>query len=364
MCQPRSPARPHLTRRWWIVFTCAAALGVVGILLRWSVIGAVGAGLLALTLLPVLDRLSTSVRWRDISVPTRITRGAEACVEIEIDAPTSSTRWMSAASADGSDRTFVRGLSGIEAITWPIDTSKRGRFLVGPTRLEAGDPFGLSRRVLATRTPSPVIVLPRVHAVDVRLSHAQAEEEEGGERPGSATFHSLREYVPGDSQKLVHWKVSARTGRLMVRRMVDTTVPWLLVILDVNARAYDRPGAMFADFDADAFEEAVDEAASWAWHGCRPGQGVLLATTAKPGASSGLPRVEGMARTRELALDALALVDPLAPEECGPEAVAALQRRQGVSRAVYITGGHSETSATWLAAWRRMCRVTLVGGGA
>ena len=38
----------------------------------------------------------------------------------------------------------------------------------------------------------------------------------------------------------------------MVRRMVDTTVPWLLVVLDVNARAYDREGALFEDFDADA----------------------------------------------------------------------------------------------------------------
>jgi len=201
-----------------------------------------------------------------------------------------------------------------------------------------------------------------VHPVDVRLGRAQTEEEETEERAGSETFHSLREYVPGDPQKLIHWKLSARAGKRMVRRMVDTTVPWLLVILDVNARAYDRPGAMFADFDAEAFEQSVEEAASWAWHGCGPGQRVLLATTAGPGVSSGVTGVEVTARTRESALDALAMVDPLAPEQCGPGVVAALQRRQGVSRAVYVSGAHPETSVTWLAAWRRMCPVTVVGG--
>jgi hypothetical protein len=29
---------------------------------------------------------------------------------------------------------------------------------------------------------------------------------------------------------------------------------------------------------------------------------------------------------------------------------------------VYVTGAHPETSTTWLAAWRRMCPVTVVGG--
>ena len=269
---------------------------------------------------------------------------------------------MSAVSAEGTDRVFVSGPSRTDSLTWPIDTARRGLYLVGPSHLEAGDPFGLVRPVLATREQSPVLVVPRVHPIDVRLGRAQTEDDETEERAGSETFHSLREYVPGDPQKLIHWKSSARTGKLMVRRMVDTTVPWLLVILDVNARAYDRPGAMFADFDGEAFEQAVEGAASWAWHGCGPGQRVLLATTAGPGVTSGVTGVEVTGRTRESALDALALVDPVAPEQCGPGVVVALMRRQGVSRAVYVTGAHPETSVPWLAAWRRMCPVTVVGG--
>lgn len=339
-----------------------ALLVLAGVVLSWAVLIAVGAGLIVLAVTPLLLRVPKTASWRDDSAPTRVVRGTEAGLQISIDVPTGSRRWVSAVSADGGDRVFVPGLSRAESLPWPIDTSRRGLYFVGPSRLEAGDPFGLLRRVLATREPSSVLVVPRVHRVDVLLGRAQMEEEEAEERAGSETFHSLREYVPGDPQKLIHWKSSARAGKLMVRRMVDTTVPWLLVVLDVNARAYDRPGAMFADFDAEAFERAVEEAASWAWNACGPGQRVLLATTAGPGVTSGVTGVEVTARTRESALDALAMVDPLAPEQCGPGVVAALQRRQGVSRAVYVTGAHPETSLTWLAAWRRMGPVTVVGG--
>ncbi len=333
-----------------------------GAWLRWMPLTAIGIALLALAVAPLAIGLPRMATWRDVAAPIRVGRGDAASVEVRIDVPAGSTRWVSAVSVDGADRAFIPGESRTPVLIWRIDTSRRGLYLVGPSRLEAGDPFGLLRRVLATREPSPVLVVPRVHPVDVRIGRAQTEEEETEERAGSETFHSLREYVPGDPQKLIHWKSSARAGKLMVRRMVDTTVPWLLVILDVNSRAYDRPGAMFADFDAEAFEQAVEEAASWAWHGCGPGQRVLLATTAGPGILSGVTGVEVTARTRESALDALALVDPLAQEQCGPGVVAALQRRQGVSRAVYVTGAHPQTSLTWLAAWRRLCPVTVVGG--
>lgn len=351
-----------MTRRRWTAFTCGVALFLTGSLSHWVVLTALGAGLLTLGVVPLLLRLPNSASWRDVSAPTRVVRADAASLTIGIEVPFGSNCWVSAVSSDGSNRVFVPGLSRTETLTWHIDTSRRGLYLVGPSRLDAGDPFGLVRRVLATREPLPMLVVPRVHPVDVRLGCAQTEEEEIGERAGSETFHSLRGYVPGDPQKLIHWKSSARAGKLMVRRMVDTTVPWLLVILDVNARAYDRPGAMFADFDAEAFEVAVEEAASWAWHGCGPGQRVLLATTAGPDISSRVTGVEVTARTRESALDALALVDPLPPEQCGPGVVAALQRRHGVSRAVYVSGAHPETSVTWLAAWRRICPVTVVGG--
>ncbi len=69
---------------------------------------------------------------------------------------------------------------------------------------------------------------------------------------GSASFHQLREYVRGDDMRRIHWRSTARTGDLMVKQMVDTTRPELVVILDNRA----------ATIGEDDFEHAVEIAAS------------------------------------------------------------------------------------------------------
>ena len=363
-----------------------ALLGVAsvatGLLLRWPEFVAIGIGLLCLLLVPLFLRRPRAAHWQDLSAPVRVVRGDQAAVAIDVTVDSGSTRWVSAVDELQVDRVFLpSGASspspshspspypspsfGARSFTleWPVDTSRRGLFEVGPTRLEAGDPFGIATRVLATRTPSPVLVVPRVHAIDAGSLIAAADDGDSGERAGSETFHSIREYVVGDPMKLVHWRSSARTGKLMVRRMVDTTVPWMLVVLDVNARAYDREGALFEDFDTDAFEQTVDTAASWAWHGCTTQQRVLLTTTSVSAAQPVLA-AEVTSRTRSSALDALAVVDPLGAEQCGSGRVAALMRRQGVGRLVLVTGRHRETSAGWIAAWQRQLPVTVIVGHA
>ena len=69
---------------------------------------------------------------------------------------------------------------------------------------------------------------------------------------GNITFHRLRDYVVGDDLRLVHWRSSARTGRLVVKHNVDTSQPYTVVLLDL------RPGR----YTAESFEAAVDVAAS------------------------------------------------------------------------------------------------------
>jgi uncharacterized protein (DUF58 family) len=69
---------------------------------------------------------------------------------------------------------------------------------------------------------------------------------------GNATFHQLRPYEPGDDLRRIHWRSSARTGDLLVKQMVDTTRPELVVVLDNRETA----------IGAADFEHAVDIAAS------------------------------------------------------------------------------------------------------
>ena len=347
---------------------------VVGLWLQWVVLAAVAVALMCVPLFALALRFPAGASWRDLAMPVRVTRGDSAALEISVSLHSAAPRWVSAVSALTGERAFLpfTGSSGV--MSWSIDTSRRGAFLVGPTVLEAADPWGLRRRVLAEREQTAVLVVPRVRPVGEVTGFAEVVDDLDGETTGSDVFHSLREYVVGDPLKTIHWRSSARAGTLMVKRLVDTTIPWLLVVLDVNSRAYDKESALFEDFDADAFEESVDTVASWAWHSCGSGQRVLVTTTSVAargdsagsvlGASyrSGVLTAEVDVRSRDRSLDLLALVDPQPAEECGPGRVEALLQRNGFRQAVFVTGRHTQHSAPWVNRWRRWADVRVVVG--
>lgn len=342
-----------------LILTSVVFVGV-GVWLGWVVLIAIALSVASLVGVCFVLRAPSSGQWQDVDSPIRVTRGESAELTIAVSMSPGSTRWVSAADRQRTDRVFL-GSSSESVLTWTIDTSRRGRFDVGPTLLEIADPFGFYSRTLAERKQTSVLVVPRVHAIPRDQVMVSAVAESGRERAGSESFESVREYVVGDPQKLVHWKASARAGKLMVRRMVDTTLPWLLVVLDVNAKAYDRSGSMFDDFNPESFEQSVETAASWAWHGCGSQQRVLLTTTATVGFGSDAA-VEVTIRNRESALDWLAVVGPHTSEVCGAERVTALIRRHAVSRTVVITGQHHGIASPWLTQLhRRTSATTLVG---
>ena len=66
-------------------------------------------------------------------------------------------------------------------------------------------------------------------------------------------FHALREYVPGDDLRHVHWRSSARAGQLLVRQYHDSRRTTACVLVDTRRDAYADP---------DDFELALSIAAS------------------------------------------------------------------------------------------------------
>jgi uncharacterized protein (DUF58 family) len=154
-----------------------------------------------------------------------------------------------------------------------IPTRRRGVFDVGPWSIERVDPFGLAvgRRVADKRTP--VIVHPRLYPLVGPLGAMHTVETDSRHRRAATDplsgFVSLREYVPGDDQRLIHWPTTARTGTLMVREHVEVRRPEFTVVLDTSPQAAS----------ADELEEMVDVAASIAVHAVRTGRGVVVRTT-------------------------------------------------------------------------------------
>ncbi|WP_228010401.1 DUF58 domain-containing protein [Nonomuraea phyllanthi] len=154
---------------------------------------------------------------------------------------------------------------GARTVSYPLPTDVRGEIPVGPLLLVRADPFGLTRRVREYGSPVTLLVRPRTVALPVppsgRAHHLEGPTSDNAPS-GTVTFHTLREYVVGDDLRHVHWRSSARTGTLMVRQLIDASLPTTTVVLDTR----------------DLTEQAVDAAASVALAAARAGFPVRLIT--------------------------------------------------------------------------------------
>jgi uncharacterized protein (DUF58 family) len=134
----------------------------------------------------------------------------------------------------------------------------------------------------------------------------------------------------------VHWRSSARTGRLVVRHNVDTSLPYTVVLLDQRPDRYTE----------ESFESAIDVAASALVAGAADKAPVELRLTG--GTVIGGPRL------REVA----PLIDHLTgmePDENGTlrAQLLALRRARGGTALVVVTGVLDEDDLPYVAALRR-----------
>ena len=54
-------------------------------------------------------------------------------------------------------------------------------------------------------------------------------------RPGGEAVRTLREYVPGDAAKLIHWPSTARRGELVVKELEEPDRPGLVLRVELGA---------------------------------------------------------------------------------------------------------------------------------
>jgi uncharacterized protein (DUF58 family) len=133
--------------------------------------------------------------------------------------------------------------------------SKRGLHRLTGLRLSTRFPFGLLRRSIDVEAPADLLVYPAlVPIADLVLRNglAQLGEEQSAVRARSGDFHGLRELRTGDDPRDIHWRTSARRGRLFVREFEEESRRTVMVVLETRAEA------------GPAFEAAVSYAASLA----------------------------------------------------------------------------------------------------
>jgi len=143
-------------------------------------------------------------------------------------------------------------------ISQPLDIPgmRRGIVTVGPATTVRSDPIGLLRREHAFEDVHEVFVHPRTTSLPSTSAGLIRDLEGSPTRrlvDADMSFHAIREYAPGDSRRQIHWKSTAKTGRLMVRQYEESRRSRMAVVLGVSEAEYA---------DADEFELAVSCAAS------------------------------------------------------------------------------------------------------
>jgi uncharacterized protein (DUF58 family) len=251
-----------LTRLGWTVALTSVVLVGVAYLLGYPRVAVLGVG--GLTALVVgtaaVARRPRVTLSREI-FPTRVPRGEPAVGMLRI----TNTSRVAGLRIEAWERfgaqeiavpvPYLRAGASRE-IGYPLPTARRGVIEVGPLRWERADVLGLVRWQDAVAGRQLLFVHPRVHefALGAALRAQRWDSAVSDAAPnGTITFHHLREYVPGDDLRYIHWRSSARLDTLLVRQNIDVALPRTTMLLVTDEAAYPDPAA---------FEEAVEVAAS------------------------------------------------------------------------------------------------------
>jgi uncharacterized protein (DUF58 family) len=203
-------------------------------------------------------------------------------------------------------RAFAIGRS--TSLRWRerIICRQRGRFVLGPTTLKTGDPFGLFDVEINLPQTASLLVLPPVIAWSSLPVLSQGRDEEGrttrAQAESGVVAAQVRPYVPGDSLRRIHWPTSAKYGELHIRQFDRATRGDWLIVLDMTASHHTGLGA------DSTLEACVVLAASVAEYGLTEGRSVGLASLGPQGLVWLAPR-QGEAHRWD-ALAALAEVQP------------------------------------------------------
>jgi len=270
------PRKVGLTGRGYAVAALGATLLTAGALWRYPGVIGLGSALLGLavfSLASVLRPMSFTVH-RTVE-PREVTRndGCEAKLRVGRPGGLLPIRFEALEKLSGVPvQVAIKRLRPRTTVDtgYPIPTDRRGVHHAGPLEVLKQGVAGLAERRATLGGVTEYRVLPRVLPVlglpqGVRRAHAGTDErvEKGG-----TDLVGLREYVPGDDLRRLHWATSARTGTLMIREDADPSLAHLTVLLDDRASSYTGTG----------LEDAVDVAASLAVAAVESGNGVRLLT--------------------------------------------------------------------------------------
>ncbi len=151
---------------------------------------------------------------------------------------------------------------GMDAAAYQVTLPQRGRYRFGPLWVSTRFPMGLVKATAKLKQFERVIVWPRLGRLTPhwlalldsrRLGRQTAHQRQG---PIDGDYYGLREWRSGDSRRWIHWRTTAKLGKLAVRQFEEQQNQDLALVLDLWQPAEPR------DEDRGRVEVAVSFAAT------------------------------------------------------------------------------------------------------
>lgn len=205
--------------------------------------------------------------WFDLRTHPYVATRPETTKEVDLKADLAAAR-----QAVTTGRLFLRERvepRGSAEVAWVHRPVKRGEQVLELESVGSLFPFGFLRKSVGTGLRQSVLVWPA--QIDYRWhGSAAAPASAQGRRTARAGIGedllALRRYSTGDSQRLVHWKASARLGQLMVRQFAAESLDGFALQVDaagpewVNAEQFEHLCSFAGTLAEDLFAEGRLEA--------------------------------------------------------------------------------------------------------
>ncbi len=252
----------------WLLLVIGLGTGVVAEVAQWRELAVLSVACLALLVLALpflLGRTSVAVDLR--LQPERVAAGESVAAGVAVTnrasarlVPTTLEVPVGSAIHRYGISSLAPGATHEESFT--IRTERRGVIPVGPAMTRRGDPVGVFSRDVVWTPVREVLVRPHLVPME-SLGAGLLRDLEGvstdAVSQSDLAFHALREYVPGDDLRHIHWrssaKVMASTGEsaLLVRQYLDTRRSHATIVVDDRLASWGDP---------EDFETAMAVAAS------------------------------------------------------------------------------------------------------
>lgn len=142
-----------------------------------------------------------------------------------------------------------------------ITCAQRGRYRAGPSTVAISDAFGIAVREFEVETTDDLLIYPQLRPLSdfgLPLDHPFGDDRP--EQPlweDPLRFKAVRDYDPADPPRRIHWRATARTGKLLSKVFEPGASGALAIFLDLNT-----PTQEWDEAELRTIEGAISAAAS------------------------------------------------------------------------------------------------------